>query len=260
MQLHRVVVLGLALTIGVILAVLGAPSAHAASPIHVKPNATGSGDGSDWANATTLQNALAAANPGDEIWVGKGVYTPGLAATDTFTLPSGVGVYGGFAATETDRSARDWVANLTILSGDIGGDDINAAGVVTDTAHITGTNSYHIVTADGVSTPITGTTVLDGFTITAGDATGDAGKEDGAGLYCDGRGAGVFAARIWPISSSVGTAPKSAVRSTMRGGLAATAAQLWRMLSSVAIPLPCLGAPSPTGGGPAATPVRVSRM
>ena len=41
------------------------------------------------------------------------------------------------------------------------------------TTDIVGDNSYHVVTADGTSTPITGTTVLDGFTITAGQANGD---------------------------------------------------------------------------------------
>ena len=41
------------------------------------------------------------------------------------------------------------------------------------TTHIVGDNSYHVVMADGTSTPITGTTLLDGFTITAGQANGD---------------------------------------------------------------------------------------
>ena len=41
--------------------------------------------------------------------------------------------------------------------------------------------------ADGTSTPVTGTTVLDGFTITAGQANV---YSSGGGYYCDGSGSG----------------------------------------------------------------------
>ncbi|MEM8857691.1 MAG: choice-of-anchor Q domain-containing protein, partial [Chloroflexota bacterium] len=139
----------------------------------------GSDDGSDWANAyIDLQSALAVATSGDEIWVATGVYTPGTSATDTFQLLDGVAIYGGFAATETARSQRDWEANLTVLSGDIDSDDTaDSNGIVTDTANITGTNTYHIVTGDGVTT----TAVLDGFTITAGNALGVNCSNNGCG-------------------------------------------------------------------------------
>ena len=137
----------------------------AADIIHVKPAQSGSGDGGSWLNAATLQDALQnLADAGDEIWVAKGVYTPGLSPTDTFSLTPGVAVYGGFAGTESERSQRDWETNVTVLSGDIGGDDIvDANGVVTDTANIVGVNSYHVVSADGTTTPITGDSILDGF-------------------------------------------------------------------------------------------------
>jgi hypothetical protein len=73
----------------------------------VRPAATGAGDGSSWNDATTLQDALATANSGAEIWVAAGVYSPGSDFRDAFTLVEGVAVYGGFAGTETDRSQHD---------------------------------------------------------------------------------------------------------------------------------------------------------
>ena len=50
-----------------------------------------------------------------------------------------------------------------------------------------GNNSYHVVTINGTSTPVTSSTVLDGFTITGGDATSATNNNNsGGGLYCFG--------------------------------------------------------------------------
>ena len=155
-----------------------------------------SGDGSDglsWATAfTDLQAALSDAESGDEIWVATGVYTPGTTVSDSFLLVEGVAIYGGFdpAGGADGFIDRDWGAYPTILSGDIGGDDTNTNGVVLTTTHIIGDNSYHVVMADGTSTPITGSTRLDGFTITAGQANGAFPDDGGGGYYCDGSGSG----------------------------------------------------------------------
>lgn len=169
---------------------------------YVKPTATGTGDGLSWANATTLQDALATASSGAEIWVAKGLYKPtsGSDITVSFNLVPGTAVYGGF---DPDSGAdtfpeRDWVAYPTVLSGDLGGDDItDANGIVTNWANIQNLtsldNSLHIVVADGTTgTPITSSTRLDGFTITAGYASGDSGLESSmsGGFYCLGSGAG----------------------------------------------------------------------
>jgi hypothetical protein len=145
--------------------------AQALGTIYVNHAATGNNDGTDWANAyTDLQDALAEAGNGDEIWVARGVYTPGTAATDSFQLINGVALYGGFAATETVRTERDWRTHITVLSGDIGGDDVtDVNGVLLNPANIVGTNSQHVVTADAISS----NTILDGFTITGGDAASD---------------------------------------------------------------------------------------
>jgi hypothetical protein len=136
--------------------------------LYVKPVASGSENCHSWANACSLQTALGSAAAGDEVWVAEGIYYPGPSGvlTATFQLQSGVGLYGGFAATETLRTQRDWVAKPTILSGDIDENDVTDGGVVTDTVGILGSNAYHVVTGSGTD----GTAILDGFTITAGDA------------------------------------------------------------------------------------------
>jgi hypothetical protein len=94
-----------------------------------------------------------------------------------------VALYGGFAGNETSRDQRDWKHNITILSGDIDGNDITENGVITTTAYITGENSYHVVTGSGTGH----TAILDGFTITGGQAngaySGPCGPACGGGMF-----------------------------------------------------------------------------
>ncbi len=103
--------------------------------------------------------------------------------TSTFALTNGVALYGGFDGTETARDQRDPAANITVLSGDIDQNDItDPNGVVTDTANINGANAYHVVTGSGTDD----TAVLDGFTITAGQANGPSSPDYyGGGMYND---------------------------------------------------------------------------
>jgi hypothetical protein len=90
---------------------------------YVHQSAAGANNGSSWADALTdLQAALQLAQSGDEVWVAKGIYFP-TPTTDrhiSFEPASGVKLYGGFAGTETALGQRDWEANESILSGDIG--------------------------------------------------------------------------------------------------------------------------------------------
>src|SRR5262245_49553430 len=127
---------------------------------------TGTNDGSSWANAfTSLQSALtnAAVHSGDQIWVARGTYTPtsGTDRTISFVLDAGVAVYGGFAGTETALSQRNVATNVTTLSGEIGKPGDNSD------------NSFHVVTSSGLDK----TAILDGFTISAGNANGDVSQQ-----------------------------------------------------------------------------------
>jgi len=143
--------------VGFVLLILTFFSVAEAGVIRVKAGtATGAHDGSSWPNAyADLQAALTAAQPYDEIWVAAGTYKP---TTDTdrtksFVMKPAVALYGGFSGTEVTSDTRNWTANVAILSGDIG-----ASGDISD-------NSYHVVTGKFQG-------VLDGFTITGGNANG----------------------------------------------------------------------------------------
>jgi hypothetical protein len=153
-------------------------SAHfifGADIIYVDGDATGNNDGTSWTNALTdLQDGLARATPGKQIWVAAGTYKPGTQFTDSFQMKNNVAIYGGFAGYEDpntfDLADRDFDANETILSGDIGTPDVN-----TD-------NCYHVFYhPNGLD--LDGTAVLDGFTITAGYASGEGDHQHGGGMF-----------------------------------------------------------------------------
>ena len=151
-------------------------------PYHVDADAPGSvHDGKSWATAMlTLQDALAAAGTGDEILVAEGVYKPdkGGAATAgsreaSFMLKEGLTIRGGFAGYGQPRpDARDPATYVTILSGDLKGDDQRGILNLSD-------NSYHVVTGPADGLPA----VLDGVTITGGNADGPYPHHYGGGLY-----------------------------------------------------------------------------
>jgi hypothetical protein len=139
-----------------------------ADSLFVKPG--GTGDCAAWDTACDLTTALLNATPGQEIWVAQGVYNPGPLRMDTFQIPNGVAVYGGFAGTETALHQRNWKANITTLSGDVLGDD--GPGFTNDAD-----NNYSVVTTFNTDN----TTLLDGFTIRAGYAE-DSGYQFGGGV------------------------------------------------------------------------------
>jgi len=170
---------------------IGAVEVQRTLPCYVDQAATtGAKNGFDWADAfVDLQSALATAGC-SEIWVAKGLYKPttGTDQTISFAIPSGTAVYGGFAGNETLRSARNPQQNPTVLSGDLAGNDTGAKDGIDASVPIDGTNSdnsTHVVYFDGRTTPITATTVLDGFVITAGFANGVFPDDSGGGMLCN---------------------------------------------------------------------------
>lgn len=162
--------------------------ARAAGTCYVNAAASAPGTGADWANAyTSLQSALA--DSCTEIWVAAGTYTPAASdRTVSFMLKDNTAIYGGFDGTETSLSERDPVANVTILSGDLAGND---SGTNDGSNASYNENSYHVAWANGDPTPIANAT-LDGFTITGGYAD----LVSGAYTYYD-SGAG-----MWNFNSS----------------------------------------------------------
>lgn len=162
---------------------------------------TGNHDGSTWTNAyQDLQQALAVAQEGDEIWVAKSMpaqpaYIPSVRYPHdpndpnepneprrvTFRIPAGVKVYGGFRGYddysdpntpfpgETDLSQRDPEHNLTILDGDVSQND-SLQGFPYGATFAD--NAFHVVFFHGTATLQNTPTKLSGFVIRNGHADG----------------------------------------------------------------------------------------
>ncbi|MDP4827629.1 MAG: hypothetical protein NWR73_08075 [Flavobacteriales bacterium] len=106
--------------------------------IYVKLNANGLNNGSSWDNAfTDLQDALAIAQPGDQVWVSDHTYRAhGTDRDVSFNVPSDVILIGGFEGTESDPAQRASNA-FTTLSGNIGDLSLDSD------------NTYHIMRVFG---------------------------------------------------------------------------------------------------------------
>ncbi|MEQ8777003.1 MAG: LamG-like jellyroll fold domain-containing protein [Marinoscillum sp.] len=176
-----------------------AENALSGASYFVDETASGSDDGTSWVDAFPyLQSALDIAISGDKIFVADGDYKPstqvalnGTGNEQTFLIPSGVQLYGGFAGGEdiTLQSSfdnRDFLVNETILNGDINGDD-TAPVVNTSVQPLTldyGTNrsdnALHVVAVQDATTQV----IIDGFTIQNGHNDGTP-TQYGGGLYVD---------------------------------------------------------------------------
>lgn len=157
---------------------LGAVAAHGATTLFVQRTlTTGNNDGTSWEHAyrgpLALQAALSASQPGDEIWVAAGTYAPAASGgplTATFQMKAGLQLLGGFAGTETLATQRDPSLHVTTLSGDL------------DANPLTPGNVHHVVTSTGLNPP----GVIDGFTVTGGDASQPGSQFVGGGILVDG--------------------------------------------------------------------------
>jgi hypothetical protein len=142
-----------------------------AEVIYVDVDANGTNHGSSWEDAyLDLQDALFRAQPGDQIWVAKGTYYPGSSRDAFFVLKKGVAIYGGFVGTEIFLEERVPSQHKTLLSGDVGipGDNLD--------------NCYHVF-YHAFGSDLDSTAILDGFTITGGNANGESQHSRGGGMY-----------------------------------------------------------------------------
>ena len=170
---------------------------------HVKVDSeitTSGNDGLSWENAITLENALSLAKAGDEIWV-KGyeditghIYK---APEGGFVLPSGVGMYGGFAGDETIKNNlptgrhKYQMKYQTALVGDINTNDQASQQLIIYPENTTRSdNATHVLTLQmGVTQDNTNDgnkpTIVSGFLIAAGNAKG-------VNTSANGRGGGIY--------------------------------------------------------------------
>ena len=174
--------------------------AQGSKTYHVTAEATDGGDGLSWTQAITLTNALSLAKAGDEIWV-KGyeditghIYK---APKGGFVLPSGVGMYGGFAGDETIKNNlptgrhKYQMKYQTALVGDIDTNDQASQLLIIYPENTTRSdNATHVLTLQmGVTQDNTNDgnkpTIVSGFLIAAGNA-------NGANTSANGRGGGIY--------------------------------------------------------------------
>ncbi len=150
-----------------------------ANPIYINKNASGSNDGSSWSNAfTDLQSILRLAGTCPdikEIWVKEGTYKPTFTndRTNSFYLPFGVKLYGGFPLIASPTWAqRNPTLYPTIMSANIG-------------SSASSDNSYHtLVTSNFIGD----SSLVDGFTLTGGNANGPVVEDkQGGGLLNNGK-------------------------------------------------------------------------
>ncbi|MEN6578956.1 MAG: right-handed parallel beta-helix repeat-containing protein [Phycisphaerales bacterium] len=166
--------------------------------IYVDDDAPTGGSGASWARAYRfLQDALAEADgskPPVEVRVAQGIYKPDRSSAHpdgtgnrhaSFILLDDVAIKGGFAGIgASDPDARDIALYETVLSGDLAGDDVpvlDPCDLLTEPTRAD--NSSAVVKAGACSR----STILDGFTITSGNAMGPRDRVGaGAGLYLSG--------------------------------------------------------------------------
>jgi hypothetical protein len=116
-------------------------------------------DGKSWDTAyKDLQSALQQAQKGDTIWISHGFFRTSETRTkeETFKIPNGVVLIGGFRGDETSLRQRNHLLNFTILSGLIGVDPIDQTSEI---------RAHHVLTL----TDVDSSTVLDGLIIERGD-------------------------------------------------------------------------------------------
>lgn len=126
---------------------------------YVDIDATGANTGRTWSDAfNVVQGAADVSGNGDMIWVAEGIYTRPIGGTESvLTMKDGVDVYGGFSGTELTLNDR---GDPSLLPSILDGENM----------------SYHVVVGASNS-------ILDGFTVTRGNAIGSGYEQDGGGMF-----------------------------------------------------------------------------
>ncbi|WP_410221555.1 choice-of-anchor Q domain-containing protein [Pedobacter sp.] len=179
--------------------------------LYVDSSAINSGNGSDWASSLkTLSDALIIANQNNNIssiLVAKGTYYPtglqsGTNRNATFLIPQrGIKIYGGFPSGGGTFSQRELLTSGgSILSGDIG------------TNNDKNDNSYHIMVIANMDNT-RDSVVVDGFTITQGNANGGDSdtyntismlQSEGGGIYLNSNSSSKISIRNCTFSNNNG--------------------------------------------------------
>ena len=141
--------------------------------IFVDPTASGEMNGMSWPDAMhelSIALGIAECRSVDSIFVAEGTYLPNLAddRESPFDIPDSTNVFGGFPEGGGSFAMRDPGTHLTILSGDIGVESNDAD------------NAYHVVKIDSAQQDI----LLDGVTISHGNANGVGDNSQGAAIFC----------------------------------------------------------------------------
>ena len=136
--------------------------------VYVDVDATGNDDGTSWTNAySDLDDALVNAVGGTTIWVAQGTYT--TPADRSFVVMDSLNLYGGFIGGETSLEEAEPEKNLTILSGDVMGNDVPG-----EYSTATYSDNQRVLLIDGADENSRDFTVtIDGFTIQNGGIQGD---------------------------------------------------------------------------------------
>jgi hypothetical protein len=144
--------------------------------LYVDQHASGAESGLNWDNAfTDLQDALAMARQRRcvqpyAIYVAQGTYYPGESAEDTFQIPQGVFVYGGFPAGGCPFNQRNPKKYETILTGlfdEDGFPDVDTVVTMGDQTRLEGftvtSGLYYNIYGDGADFSITHCVIKDSF-------------------------------------------------------------------------------------------------
>lgn len=148
--------------------------------VYVKKDATGLNNGTSWQNAYTNLSIAINSTTSGQIWVAQGTYipttdlngqVPSNAKLNTFKLKSDIAIYGGFSGIETELAQRNWSNYPTILSGNIGDENLYDDNLI------------HVLSSEYAN--LNSNTILDGLTIKGGYAK----RLDGGGIE---RGGGIY--------------------------------------------------------------------